>query len=49
MPPWLKREIPFGKNYSRLKETLTELNLSTVSTVMSVGALSFKINSAGQN
>ncbi|XP_073252566.1 lipoyl synthase, mitochondrial-like [Porites lutea] len=30
LPPWLKREIPFGKNYNRLKETLTELNLSTV-------------------
>ncbi|KAK3734283.1 hypothetical protein QZH41_015137 [Actinostola sp. cb2023] len=30
LPPWLKTEIPVGKNYSRLKKTLRELNLSTV-------------------
>ncbi|XP_022787962.1 lipoyl synthase, mitochondrial-like, partial [Stylophora pistillata] len=30
LPPWLKREIPTGKNYHKLKETLRELNLSTV-------------------
>ena len=31
LPPWLKTEIPIGKNYYKLKETLRELNLSTVS------------------
>ncbi|XP_029206271.2 lipoyl synthase, mitochondrial-like [Acropora millepora] len=30
LPPWLKTEIPIGKNYNKLKETLRELNLSTV-------------------
>lgn len=30
LPPWLKTEIPVGKNYSKLKKTLRELNLSTV-------------------
>ena len=31
LPPWLKTQIPIGKNYLKLKETLRELNLSTVS------------------
>jgi len=31
LPPWLKTEIPIGKNYAKLKKTLRELNLSTVS------------------
>ncbi|XP_046851894.1 lipoyl synthase, mitochondrial-like [Xenia sp. Carnegie-2017] len=30
LPPWLKTEIPIGKNYYKLKESLRELNLSTV-------------------
>ncbi|CAL8123989.1 unnamed protein product [Orchesella dallaii] len=30
LPPWLKTEIPMGRNYSKLKETLRGLNLSTV-------------------
>jgi len=30
LPPWLKTEIPIGKNYAELKETLSELKLSTV-------------------
>jgi len=30
LPPWLKREIPIGKNFSKLKEDLRGLNLSTV-------------------
>lgn len=30
MPPWLKTEIPLGKNYNKLKNTLRNLNLNTV-------------------
>ncbi|XP_026870041.2 lipoyl synthase, mitochondrial isoform X2 [Electrophorus electricus] len=30
LPPWLKTEIPIGKNYNRLKNTLRELNLHTL-------------------
>ncbi|RWS19678.1 lipoyl synthase-like protein, partial [Leptotrombidium deliense] len=30
LPPWLKREIPRGGNYARLKESLRSLNLHTV-------------------
>ena len=30
LPPWLKTEIPIGKNYFKLKETLKDLKLSTV-------------------
>ncbi|XP_015596808.1 lipoyl synthase, mitochondrial [Cephus cinctus] len=30
LPPWLKTEIPMGKNYSRIKDQLRELKLSTV-------------------
>ena len=30
LPPWLKTEIPLGKNYSKLKNTLRSLNLVTV-------------------
>jgi len=30
LPPWLKREIPMGKNFSRLKSDLRGLKLSTV-------------------
>lgn len=30
LPPWLKRTIPMGKNYSRIKEQLRDLNLHTV-------------------
>ncbi|XP_022109394.1 lipoyl synthase, mitochondrial-like [Acanthaster planci] len=30
LPPWLKTEIPVGKNYNRIKESLRGLNLSTV-------------------
>ncbi|XP_051983374.1 lipoyl synthase, mitochondrial-like [Xyrauchen texanus] len=30
LPPWLKTEIPIGKNYSKLKNTLRDLNLHTV-------------------
>ncbi|XP_022912421.1 lipoyl synthase, mitochondrial [Onthophagus taurus] len=30
LPPWLKRSIPTGKNYSKLKEQLRQLNLHTV-------------------
>lgn len=31
LPPWLKTEIPIGKNYNRLKNTLRDLSLHTVS------------------
>lgn len=30
LPPWLKREVPKGKNYFKLKNELRELKLSTV-------------------
>uniref|UniRef100_A0A3P9H654 Lipoyl synthase, mitochondrial n=1 Tax=Oryzias latipes TaxID=8090 RepID=A0A3P9H654_ORYLA len=30
LPPWLKTEIPIGKNYNQLKNTLRDLNLHTV-------------------
>lgn len=30
LPPWLKREIPMGKNYAKIKEQLRGLNLHTV-------------------
>ncbi|XP_076751737.1 lipoyl synthase, mitochondrial [Xylocopa sonorina] len=30
LPPWLKTEIPIGKNFSRLKSQLRQLRLSTV-------------------
>lgn len=30
LPPWLKTEIPMGKNYSKIKAQLRTLNLSTV-------------------
>lgn len=30
LPPWLKREIPVGKNFSRLKSDLRGLKLATV-------------------
>ena len=30
LPPWLKTEIPIGKNYAQLKETLKAKKLSTV-------------------
>lgn len=30
LPPWLKTKIPTGPNYSKLKEQLRQLNLSTV-------------------
>ncbi|XP_053110131.1 lipoyl synthase, mitochondrial [Hemicordylus capensis] len=30
LPPWLKTQIPAGKNYNKLKNTLRNLNLHTV-------------------
>jgi len=30
LPPWLKKEIPMGANYSRLKRELRDLKLATV-------------------
>ncbi|KAG8134867.1 hypothetical protein E2320_007941 [Naja naja] len=30
LPPWLKTQIPVGKNYNKLKNTLRNLNLHTV-------------------
>ncbi|XP_050306184.1 lipoyl synthase, mitochondrial [Anthonomus grandis grandis] len=30
LPPWLKRTIPMGKNYMKIKEQLRDLNLHTV-------------------
>lgn len=30
LPPWLKKEIPVGQNYHKLKSTLRNLNLHTV-------------------
>lgn len=30
LPPWLRTEIPIGKNYTKLKETVKTLKLSTV-------------------
>ncbi|XP_034942364.1 lipoyl synthase, mitochondrial [Chelonus insularis] len=30
LPPWLKTEIPIGKNYARIKEQLRTLKLATV-------------------
>lgn len=35
LPPWLKTEIPIGKNYNKLKNTLRELNLHTASRIYS--------------
>lgn len=30
IPPWLKTEIPMGENFTKLKKTLSKLNLNTV-------------------
>lgn len=30
LPPWLKTKIPTGKNFSKIKEQLRDLNLHTV-------------------
>lgn len=30
LPPWLKTEIPVGKNFSKLKEQMRHLKLATV-------------------
>lgn len=30
LPPWLKTEIPMGKNYAKIKSQLRELKLATV-------------------
>ena len=30
LPPWLKTEIPVGKNYGRIKNSLRSMNLHTV-------------------
>ena len=30
LPPWLRRELPMGENYARMKEQLRGLGLSTV-------------------
>ena len=30
LPPWLKTEIPIGKNYNRIKNSLRSSNLATV-------------------
>ncbi|KAJ6655397.1 hypothetical protein lerEdw1_005455 [Lerista edwardsae] len=30
LPPWLKTQIPIGKNYNKLKNTLRNLNLHTL-------------------
>lgn len=30
LPPWLKTQIPVGKNYNKLKSQLRQLRLSTV-------------------
>lgn len=30
LPPWLKTEIPIGKNYNKIKTQLRQLQLSTV-------------------
>lgn len=30
LPPWLKTEIPIGKNYNKIKAQLRQLQLSTV-------------------
>lgn len=30
LPPWLKTQIPMGKNFSKIKDQLKELKLSTV-------------------
>ena len=30
LPPWLKTEIPMGKNYAKLKKDLRGLKLATV-------------------
>lgn len=30
LPPWLKTQIPVGKNFNKIKEQLKELKLSTV-------------------
>jgi lipoic acid synthetase len=30
LPPWLRTEIPIGKNYTKLKDTLSNLKLNTV-------------------
>lgn len=30
LPPWLKKEIPIGANFNKIKEQLRELKLATV-------------------
>ncbi|CAM4928828.1 unnamed protein product [Rotaria socialis] len=30
IPPWLKTQIPMGENFSKLKKTISKLNLNTV-------------------
>ena len=30
LPPWLKTKVPVGKNFTRIKENLRDLNLHTV-------------------
>lgn len=30
LPPWLKTKIPIGQNFSKIKQQLRDLNLSTV-------------------
>lgn len=30
LPPWLKREIPVGENFNKIKKQLRELKLATV-------------------
>uniref|UniRef100_A0A8V0YXK1 Lipoyl synthase, mitochondrial n=1 Tax=Gallus gallus TaxID=9031 RepID=A0A8V0YXK1_CHICK len=37
LPPWLKTEIPMGKNYNKLKNTLRSLNLHTNHRMARVG------------
>ena len=41
LPPWLKTEIPYGKNYSALKDTLRGLKLHTVSRLPAIFKILF--------
>ena len=34
LPDWLKTEIPIGKNYTRLRDSLRKLKLNTVSFIV---------------
>ena len=44
LPKWLKTDIPIGKNYTRLRDSLRKLNLNTVSLLTSVSCITFELS-----